>query len=126
MSDVVGYGRGFSVVLPSLSAVRVSCSEVFVVGLTTGRQVWPGAVARVLSAHKKAARVFPDPVGATTNAFSPAEMADQAAICTGVGWANTSRNQVAMWGENLSKMWSSGSGMGLVGMLPFNQTTKLY
>jgi hypothetical protein len=43
---------------------------------------------------RKAASVFPDPVGATTNAESPRASAGQAISCAGVGSANVSRNQV--------------------------------
>jgi hypothetical protein len=74
-----------------------------------------GCDVRVRSsrAHKKAASVLPDPVGAMTSAFSPAEMACHAPICAAVGRAKTSRNQVAVAGEKTS----SGSA-GTLSILP--------
>ncbi|SPB31591.1 hypothetical protein MAJHIDBO_01827 [Propionibacterium freudenreichii subsp. shermanii] len=60
-----------------------------------------GCVARDASRSRlcrKAARVLPEPVGAMTNALLPEPMACQAAICTGVGAANTSVNHVRAMG----------------------------
>jgi hypothetical protein len=46
---------------------------------------------------------LPEPVGAMTNAFSPAEMVCHAPTCAAVGRAKTSRNQVAVEGEKTSR-----------------------
>ena len=51
-------------------------------------------VASRSSAHRNAASVLPDPVGATTSASWPAAIADQAPRCAGVAESNTSPNQV--------------------------------
>src|SRR4051795_10276279 len=51
-------------------------------------------------AHRKAARVLPDPVGATTSAWSPRAMACQASRCTLVGSVNDSVNHARVAGEN--------------------------
>ena len=53
-------------------------------------------------AHRKAASVLPEPVGAMTSAFSPAEIVCHAPTCAAVGRAKTSRNHVAVAGENTS------------------------
>ncbi len=58
---------------------------------------------RSSSAQRKAASVLPDPVGAMTRAFSPAATACQAPAWAAVGRANTSRNHVAVAGENTSR-----------------------
>ena len=64
-----------------------------------GRRSAGGSAAIRSSAHRNAARVLPDPVGATTRVSCPAAMASQAAACAAVGSANASRNQVAASGE---------------------------
>ncbi len=69
--------------------------------LTGGRS----ALVSPSSAHKKAASVLPEPVGAMTSAFWPAEIAFQAPAWAAVGLAKTSRNHVAVAGVN----WASGS-----------------
>lgn len=55
--------------------------------------------------HRKAARVFPEPVGAEIRTCSPDAIAGQAWICAGVAAANVVRNQCCVAGLN----WSSGS-----------------
>ncbi len=65
-------------------------------------------------AHKNAARVLPDPVGAMTSAFSPAETASHAPRWAAVGAAKTSRNHVAVAGENAA----SGSADAMTSILP--------
>ncbi len=44
-------------------------------------------------AHRNADSVLPDPVGATTSACLPAEIAFQAPACAGVGAGKAPRNQ---------------------------------
>ena len=53
-------------------------------------------------AHKNAARVFPDPVGATTSVCLRFAIAAHASRCTRVGSANAARNQVAVGALNSS------------------------
>ncbi len=60
------------------------------------------------NAHRKAASVLPDPVGAMTNALSPAEIACQAPCCACVGAAKTSSNHVRVARVKLSS-GSSGT-----------------
>ncbi len=61
-----------------------------------------GRVASRSSAHRNAASVLPDPVGATTSACSPAAAADQAPACASVGAANAPVNHCLVAGENRS------------------------
>ena len=44
--------------------------------------------------HRKAARVFPEPVGDRISVFSPDEIAGQPCACGGVGSTNDVSNQV--------------------------------
>ncbi len=44
-------------------------------------------------AHRNAASVLPEPVGAMTSVLSPSAMADHAWACAGVGSANVPVNQ---------------------------------
>src|SRR5215212_3594257 len=52
------------------------------------------------SAHRNAASVFPDPVGAETSTFSPAAIAGQALACAAVGRSNERVNQSRTRGSN--------------------------
>ena len=52
------------------------------------------------SAHRKAASVFPDPVGAETSTLSPAAIAGQAWACASVGRSNERVNQSLTRGSN--------------------------
>ncbi len=61
-------------------------------------------------AQRKAASVLPDPVGAMTNALSPAEIACQAPCCACVGAAKTSSNHVRV---ACAKLSSGSSGTEL-------------
>ena len=42
--------------------------------------------------HNRAARVFPDPVGAAISVCRPSRMSGQPSRCGGVGWPNFSAN----------------------------------
>ena len=55
-----------------------------------------GSAASLSIAHKNAASVLPDPVGATTSAFSPFPIASQAWAWAAVGSAKAARNQDAV------------------------------
>src|SRR2546430_14161866 len=59
--------------------------------------------ARRSSAHRNAARVLPDPVGATTSASLPDEIASHAPSCAGVGPANAPSNHARVTGGNLER-----------------------
>ena len=61
-----------------------------------------GTAASLSIAHKNAASVLPDPVGATTSVSSPLPMACQAPACACVGSANAPSNQARVAGENPS------------------------
>src|SRR3954452_12445259 len=74
-----------------------------------------GVAARRSSAHKKAARVLPDPVGATTRACSPRLTASQAPTWAGVGAANAWVNQARVAGEKRSST-APGRGPGAEGV----------
>src|SRR5262245_22641434 len=50
-------------------------------------------------AHRKAASVLPDPVGAETSACRPDPIASQAPVCAAVGAANAEANQDRVAGE---------------------------
>ncbi len=56
-------------------------------------------------AARKAAKVFPEPVGAAISACRPDWIAGHARSCAGVGAANALRNQAATAG------WKLSSGM---------------
>ena len=56
-------------------------------------------VARRSIAVRNAARVLPEPVGATTRVSSPRSMASHAVACAGVGASNASANHAAVAGE---------------------------
>src|SRR5439155_22384866 len=71
-----------------------------------------GEAASRSTAHGKAARVFPDPVGATTSVFRPDAIASHAPAWAGVGSANASPNHVRASGEN--RRSGSGSGWAVV------------
>src|SRR5207249_11856891 len=62
-----------------------------------------GSVASRSRAQRKAARVLPEPVGATTNASSPDAMASQAPSCAGVGDGNAPWNHVRVRSEKRSR-----------------------
>ena len=61
-----------------------------------------GTAASWSIAHRNAASVLPDPVGATTSVSSPLPMARQAPAWAGVGSANAPPNQARVAGENPS------------------------
>ena len=63
-----------------------------------GRACCPARSTNEFSDHKNAASVLPEPVGATTSAFSPSEIARHACSCTAVGAAKTSPNHWATCG----------------------------
>ena len=56
-------------------------------------------------AHRNAASVLPDPVGAITRVLSPLAMADQAWACAGVGCTKVPANQLRVSGLNRSNAW---------------------
>ena len=51
-------------------------------------------------AHRNADSVLPEPVGATTKAFAPEAIADQAPICAGVGSGKAEVNQACVGSLN--------------------------
>ena len=60
-------------------------------------------------AHRKAARVFPEPVGASRRTLSPRRIAGQALTCAGVGLSNVCENQRATGGRKpLRTRWGTG------------------
>src|SRR5581483_5176318 len=54
------------------------------------------------SAHRKAASVLPDPVGASTSVWSPWLIAAQPSSCAGVGAGNVAANQRLVTSEKRS------------------------
>ena len=65
-------------------------------------------------AHKNAASVLPEPVGATTSVSSPLPIACHAPAWAGVGSANAPSNQARVAGENPSSglpvIWLPAAG----------------
>ena len=59
-------------------------------------------MASLSIAHRNAASVLPEPVGATTSALSPWPIAAQACTCAGVGSANAAENQALVGAEKPS------------------------
>ena len=55
-----------------------------------------GSAANLSIAHRNAASVFPDPVGATTSVLSPSAMADQACAWASVGTTKVPLNHSAV------------------------------
>src|SRR3954463_7120796 len=58
--------------------------------------------------QRKAARVFPEPVGAQISAFSPAAIRGQPSSCAGVGSSKESSNQPRTGSEKGSSADSGG------------------
>ncbi len=61
-------------------------------------------------AHRNAASVLPEPVGAITSAFSPRAMASHASPCTAVGAPKASANHRRTGSEN--EAMASASSIG--------------
>ena len=61
-------------------------------------------------AHRNAASVLPEPVGAMTSVLWPSAIADQASACAGVGAANVPANQSRVTTLNRASA-SSGTGV---------------
>src|ERR1700690_2470211 len=59
---------------------------------------------------KKAAKVFPEPVGASKSVFLPVAMAGQPSRCTGVGSPMARRNHSRTGGRNRAR----GSALGIL------------
>src|SRR5690606_12253321 len=78
-----------------------------------------GCAVRRSIAVRKAARVFPEPVGATTRVWSPRSIASHAAACAAVGASNASSNHAAVAGEKdegrrwrvraIAPLWTKGA-----------------
>ena len=82
---------------PAPSAARRRAPGSGAVGSAGG-----GSAASRSSAHRNAASVLPEPVGATTSACRPACAAAHAPSCAGVGAAKAPRNQSRVAGEKPS------------------------
>ena len=90
-----------------------------------GRSAGGSFAASRSIAVRKAARVLPDPVGATTRVSSPRSMAFQAPACAGVGASKDSANHVAVAGEKddgrsrrgatIAPLWTAAPTVGLFG-----------
>ena len=70
-----------------------------------------GTAASLSIAHRNAASVLPDPVGATTSVSSPLPIACQAPACARVGSANAPSNHARVAGENPSSAAGASSPM---------------
>ena len=79
--------------LRSMSTARAFSGEMYSTRQRCCGSAGTGSVASLSIAHRNAASVFPDPVGAITSVFSPRPMAAHASACAGVGPANASPNQ---------------------------------
>src|SRR6185312_13350544 len=60
-----------------------------------------GSATSRSSAHKNAASVFPEPVGADSSTFSPAAIAGQALVCAAVGASKACSNHLRTLGVKL-------------------------
>src|SRR5437588_10688416 len=69
----------------------------------SGSPVRPGWLASRSIAHRNAASVLPEPVGAEMRTCSPEEIAGQASAWAAVGAANAPRNHSRVRGENCSR-----------------------
>ena len=83
----------------STSTARAFSGEMY---RTRSRSFFGGTVAVASRSidHKKAASVLPEPVGATTRAFSSEEMAFQAPVCASVGRSKADPNHSRVASEN--------------------------
>ena len=70
--------------LRSTSTASAFSGDTYSTRVPVGRS---GAPARLSKAHRNAASVLPEPVGATTRVFLPSAMAAQASACAVVGAA---------------------------------------
>src|SRR3954452_20696528 len=77
--------------------------------------------------HRKALRVLPEPVGATTSAWLPAPIASQAPTWAGVGSANAAANHARVgsvnraspgWVADMSTSLADGTDIGRAAYLP--------
>ena len=78
-----------------------------------------GTAASRSIAHRNAASVLPDPVGATTSVSSPLPMAPQAPAWACVGSANAPSNQARVAGENPSSASAVPVSGDSSAMLPY-------
>ena len=67
-----------------------------------------GDAASLSIAHKNAASVLPEPVGATTSVSSPLPIARHAPAWAGVGSANAPSNHARVAGQNPSERVGAG------------------
>src|SRR5437763_9317411 len=82
-----------------MSTARALSGETYSVRRRSLGATVPSAAVRSM-AHRNAASVFPDPVGATTSVFSPRAIAAHAPDWAGVGSAKASANQARVRSEN--------------------------
>ena len=76
----------------SMSAARAFRGETYRIRGPGARLGAGSDVTRRSIAHRKAANVLPDPVGATMRVSAPDAMVRHASVCTGVGLVNDSVN----------------------------------
>ena len=69
----------------------------------SSRQASAGWLANRSIAHRNAASVFPEPVGAEIRTCSPDAIAGHACDCAGVGAVNAALNQSRVRGLNCSR-----------------------
>ncbi len=87
----------------SMSAARAFNGETYSTRQRRVLSSGTGVRASRSSPHRKAASVFPDPVGATTRVFSPSAIASHARVCAGVApEGNAPPNQARVAGEKRS------------------------
>ena len=79
--------------LRSMSTARAFSGEMYSTRQRCFGSGGTGSVASLSMAHKNAASVLPDPVGAITSVFSARLIAVQACACAAVGSAKASVNQ---------------------------------
>jgi len=78
--------------LRSTSTASALSGDTYSTRVPPGRSGPEGRAARVSRAHRNAASVLPDPVGAMTRVLLPSAMASQASACAGVGAAKVVLN----------------------------------
>ncbi len=79
--------------LRSMSTASAFIGEMYSTRQRCRGSAGTGPVASLSIAHRNAASVLPDPVGAITSALSPRAIDAQACACTGVGAAKAAPNQ---------------------------------
>src|SRR5260370_2636585 len=100
--------------LRSMSTARAFSGEMYSTRQRCRGSAGTGSVASLSIAHRNAASVLPDPVGALTSAFSPLPIDTQACACACVGSAKAAANHALVASLKPSRAGLlTGAGAGI-------------